>query len=103
MRNYLDKKHFTKAERVFGRLLQELKIPFKTKIKINNLEIDFLIGRYAIEIDGHEQVGKKNHLLAEAGYIPIHFTNQEIIKGRDKIKNKLNEYNKFPRRSIKFR
>lgn|SRR3990167_9889230 len=96
MRNYLTKKHFTKAERVFGRCLQELKIPFKTKIKINNFEIDFLVGNWAIEIDGHEQVGEKNAQLVVLGYIPIHFSNQEIIKGREKIKEIIkNESNTF--------
>jgi hypothetical protein len=77
MRFKADKKHFTKAERRFVRLLQENHIPFKAKIKINDREIDFLIGKYAIDVDGHSQDQYKNKSLLEAGYSPIHFDNLE--------------------------
>ncbi len=83
MRTVFKKKHFTKAERIFGRVLQESRIAFKTKVKIKGYEVDFLVGRYAIEIDGHEQKGEKNELLAKHGYTPIHLTNEEVY---DKIK-----------------
>lgn len=59
-------------------MLKESRIPFKTKVKIKGREIDFLIGKYAIDIDCHRQDVKKNKMLFENGYIPIHFTNQEI-------------------------
>lgn len=96
MRNTLNKRSFTKAERIFGRLLQENHIPFKTKVRINRQEIDFLIGKYAVEIDGHEQLTKKNLELVRCGYIPVHFSNREIVKGRKQIKIKLiNEFNKI--------
>jgi len=78
MRINLDKKHFTRSERKFGRMLQELHIPFETKILINGRETDFLIKRYAIDIDGHPQNTDKNVYLAKAGYIPLHFYNKEI-------------------------
>jgi very-short-patch-repair endonuclease len=90
----LDKKHYTKAERIFGRMLQEAHIPFKTKIKIQSREVDFIIGRYAIDIDGHEQDTSKNEMLVIAGYIPIHLNNSEITKP-----NKLN-VNQFSRRRV---
>lgn len=84
----LDKKHFTHAERKFGRMLQELHIPFKTKVLIKGREVDFLIGRYTIDIDGHPQDTDKNVLLAEAGYIPLHFYNREVnAKLIGKLKN----------------
>jgi len=74
----LRKGNSTKAERRFAELLKNAHIPFKTKVKINNKEIDFLIGKYAIEISGHKQSIDKNEMLARAGYIPIHFHNSEI-------------------------
>lgn len=59
-------------------LLKSLHIPYKTKVKIQGREIDFLVGRYAIEIDGHMQDVDKNKMLAEAGYAPIHFNSWTI-------------------------
>ena len=76
----ISKKHSTKQERIFYEVLKELKIPFKHRWIIQGRECDFLIGKYVIEIDGHEQDGKKNHFLAELGYIPIHLNNSEITK-----------------------
>ncbi len=78
MRTQINKKNFTKSERIFARRLRENHIPFKTKIKINNREVDFLVGKYAIDIDGHEQDGNKNAMLANEDYIPIHISNQEV-------------------------
>lgn len=40
--------------------------------------MDFILGKYAIEIDGHPQDGSKNHKLAELGYVPIHLNNDEV-------------------------
>lgn len=70
----------TKAERQFSELLKKNHISFKTKVVIRKREIDFVIGRYAIDIDGHAQDPKKNVLLVEAGYIPIHLSNNEVQK-----------------------
>jgi len=86
MRINFTKKNFTRAERKFGRMLQELHIPFKTKVLINGREVDFLIKRYAIDIDGHPQNTDKNVFLAKAGYVPLHFYNKEI---NQTITNKL--------------
>lgn len=74
------KKHSTKQERIFYEVLKELKIPFKHRWIIQGREVDFFIGKYVIEIDGHEQDGEKNHFLSELGYIPIHLHNSEITK-----------------------
>ena len=76
--NSLNKVHSTKAERRFLELLKDLHIPFKTKQKIGGREVDFLIGKYAIEIDGHLQDTEKNRMLVREGYTPIHFNNWEI-------------------------
>ncbi len=74
----LTKQHSTQAERRFAELLKELHIPFQAKVKIQGREIDFLIGKYAIEIDGHKQDVNKNKMLIANGFIPIHFNNWEI-------------------------
>jgi very-short-patch-repair endonuclease len=68
----------TKYERRFMEILKKNRIKFRAKVKINGEEVDFLVGKYAVEIDGHKQNGYKNHRLANIGYIPIHYSNQEI-------------------------
>lgn len=75
----LTKGHSTKAERKFVELLKQLHIPFQAKVKIQGREVDFIIkGKYAIEIDGHQQDPEKNKILMKEGYNPIHFYNWEI-------------------------
>lgn len=74
----LTKRKSTKAERIFSEILKRNKIAFRTKIRIKGREIDFLIEEYAIEIDGHDQLSSKNHLLIDLGYTPLHYSNQEI-------------------------
>ena len=88
----LNKKNTTKYERRFGRMLQELRIKFKTKSIIEGFEVDFLIGRNVIEIDGHIQNTNKNKILIEAGYNVYHFNNSEIGEESKQwlIINKLN-------------
>ena len=81
------KKYFTKGERRFIRYLQEHHIPFKSKVIIKGREVDFIIGKYAIEIDGHPQDGDKNQMLVEEGYTPIHINNSEL--------NELNKFSKW--------
>ena len=76
----------TKAERKFSEILKDNHIPFQTKVIINTREIDFVVGKYAIEISGHEQDTSKNEELAKCGYVPIHFTNNEI---NEEIINKI--------------
>lgn len=78
MRTLLNIRSSTKAERRFHELLKKLHIPFKTKVKIQGREIDFIIGKYAIDIDGHEQDVSKNKMLVEHGYSPIHLSNMSV-------------------------
>lgn len=85
----LRKKTSTKAERKFAEALKHLRIKFRSKVKIGGREVDFLIGKYAIDIDGHKQDPKKNVLLTKMGYIPVHYMNSEID---DLIKIKLKYY-----------
>ena len=86
----IDKKHFRKPERILARLLNEKRIPFKTKIKIGKYEVDFLIGKLVIELDGHVQSVEKNNYLANLGYIPWHFTNKEVYENRESIVQRIN-------------
>lgn len=72
------KKHSTKQERIFAEVLKDLHIEFKHRWVIKGREVDFLIGKYAIEIDGHEQDIEKNNLLIGLGYVPIHLHNLEV-------------------------
>ena len=76
--NKLTKKHSTKAERRFSEILKKLHIPFRTKVRINGREVDFLIKHFAIEIDSHEQDVNKNYMLIKEGYVPIHLSNNGI-------------------------
>lgn len=78
MRYTIRKKNSTYHERVVYEVLKELKIPFKHRWIVQGREVDFLIGKYALEINGHEQDEEKNEILAKAGYIPIHLNNSEI-------------------------
>lgn len=85
----LQKGNSTKAERRFGEILKKNHIPFRAKVIVKGREIDFLIGKYAIDIDGHDQDGAKNVHLVKAGYIPIHFSNREISTLKEKLLTKL--------------
>jgi len=78
MRYNITKKSSTKAERIMYEVLKEMKIEFKHRWIISGKEVDFVIGNYAIEIDGHEQDSIKNELLASKGYVPIHIHNSEV-------------------------
>ena len=76
--NKLIKGKSTKGERRFCEILKKLHIPFRAKVMIGGREVDFVIGRYAIEIDGHEQDSSKNVMLANEDYIPVHLNNWHI-------------------------
>lgn len=78
MRLNLQKKHTTKAERRVYELLKRHRLPFRHRWIIHGREVDFLIGKLIIEVDGHEQDVEKNNLLASLGYTPIHVHNSEV-------------------------
>ena len=78
MRTLLKKHSSTSSERRFHELLKQLRIPFRSKVKIMGREIDFIVKNYAIDIDGHKQNVSKNWMLTSMGYTPIHFNNNEI-------------------------
>jgi len=76
----------TKAERRVYEVLKELHIPFKHRWLVGGLEIDFIIGDMALEIDGHEQDPERNHKILEMGLAPIHLSN-EATKNPTYLKN----------------
>ncbi len=78
MRTLLTRRSSTKAERKFAEVLKRLHIPFRHRVKIGKREVDFVIGRYAIDIDGHKQDVNKNIMLITKGYNPIHFDNSSL-------------------------
>lgn len=69
----------TKAERRFAERLKQMRVRFKTKVIIAGREVDFVIGRYAIEINGHGQDTEKNEMLVREGYIPLHVANRDVL------------------------
>jgi len=94
MRNQLRKLRkgiSTKSERRFSEILKSNHIPFRSKVVVNGREVDFIIGKYAIDIDGHQQDGQKNVHLVNAGYIPIHFANREVDISDQKLIKKLKQ------------
>jgi len=88
----LKKPNSTKAERRFVEILKKNHIPFKTKVRIKNREVDFIIRKYAIDIDGHQQDGKKNEMLVSEGFIPIHISNRELKQNAYKFSKWFNEF-----------
>lgn len=78
MRATIKTRSSTKAERIFAETLKRNHIAYKHRVRVGTFEVDFIIGKYAIEIDGHEQNAYRNHELIQLGYIPIHYQNSAI-------------------------
>lgn len=80
MRVTITKRSSTKAERIFAEILKRNHIAFKHRHRIEGREIDFIIKKYAIEIDGHAQSPSRNKWLVEQGFTPIHFQNSLLFE-----------------------
>jgi len=78
MRYNVLSRNSTKAERKFYELLKASKIPFRHRWLIGGREVDFLVGKYAIEIDSHAQDVEKNKMLVREGYVPLHIKSGDI-------------------------
>ena len=63
----------------------------KHREKVNGHEIDFLIEDLAIEIDGHQQSSKRNKMLFDLGWIPVHYNNLLLIRNRDVIEKDIKD------------
>lgn len=89
MRVQIRKRSSTKAERIFSEILKSNHIPFKHRQIIGRREVDFIVGRYAIEIDGHEQSSIRNDWLIKKGYVPIHYNNKALLKNRSVVEESI--------------
>lgn len=76
MRNILLKvKNGTKSEKRISEIFKKNKIKFKYRQRIGKYEIDFVIGRVALEIDGsvHKHIDQqRDTFLFSRGYVPLH-------------------------------
>lgn len=68
-------------------ILKKYHIAFRPKVKVGKYEVDFLIGKYAIEFDAHTQNSFKNHYLLLQGYIPLHFANWKLADFEEWVRN----------------
>lgn len=91
MRTIIKKSSSTKAERIFSEILKKNQIPFLHRQIIEGHEIDFIIGVYAIEIDGHEQSAQRNAWLIDKGYVPLHYTNRGLLNNRSAVEENIIE------------
>lgn len=66
-------------------MLKRNHIEFIHRFKLDGREIDFLIGTYAIEIDGHPQSSLRNAWLVLQGFTPLHYTNREIRENLQRV------------------
>lgn len=90
---YINKRTSTKPERIFLEILKKNHIPFEHRVRIDYREIDFIIGYYAIEIDGHSQSARRNDWILSLGYVPIHYTNHAILKNATAVEQDItNKY-----------
>ena len=82
----------TKSERRVAEILKANHIRFQYRRKIGKYEIDFLIGRMALEVDGavHRQTdaAKDTYLFSE-GYVPIH-VRSDIVRSKAVAKELIN-------------
>ena len=85
MRVLLERRSSTKPERIFAEILKNNHISFLWRDKIQGHEIDFIIGKYAIEIDGHQQSSERNKMIIDAGFSPIHYKNEVLLKNREVV------------------
>lgn len=85
MRVIIQKRSSTKPERIFYEILKKNHIHFKYHVLVDDREIDFIVGNYAIEIDGHEQSSQRNAWLLSKGYQLIHYRNSALLKNRSVV------------------
>lgn len=87
MRVIIKTRSSTKPERIFYEILKKNHIPFKFHVNVEGKEIDFIIGYYAIEIDGHRQSSSRNDWILSQGYTPIHYSNHALLTNRVGVEN----------------
>jgi very-short-patch-repair endonuclease len=97
----LKKQNSTKTERKLAEIFKTNQIKFKARWIVQGYEVDFLIGKVIIEVDGnvHKHVDRKREQsLLDAGYIPFHVSVKEVYEsdGKDIIRLiKTNNYDRY--------
>ena len=107
MRSQLQRLHkATKAERRIGEMLKRNRIRFRTQQRIGKYEVDFVVGRLVIEVDGkvHQHTDTaKDTFLSSIGYVPVHVSaysrNFKAIEKELLYLIKANNYGCFKRRN----
>lgn len=84
---HINKLTSTKPERIFIEILKKNRIQFQHRVKIEGIEIDFVIGTYAVEIDGHQQSPFKNAWLLKKGYQLVHYNNNLLYRNRNAVES----------------
>lgn len=99
----LQKYNSTKSERRIAEILKKNHIKFEARARVGKYEVDFLIGRTAIEVDGNVHTwssDEKDTYLFSMGYVPVHISTgkydeefeqelKHIIKTNGKRRNNL--------------
>ena len=91
MRILINKFLSTKPERIFMEILKKNHIPFKHRVDVGGVEVDFIIGNYAVEIDGHQQSPFKNAWLLKQGYNLIHYNNNALYSNRTEVERDIKQ------------
>lgn len=89
MRALIHKRSSTKAERRFAEILKKNHIAFRFRELIAGREVDFIIGKIAIEIGDHSQNVLKNKGIIEAGYSLMFITNKELRESSHAVEENL--------------
>ncbi len=82
----LERKNSTKAERKVAEILKRNHIKFKAKWKINGREVDFLIGKVIVEVDGnvHGSIDReREQMFLDSGYLPLHISVNQVYKSSE--------------------
>ena len=88
----LKKLKSTKTERKFSEILKHNRIPFKFKQRIGKYEVDFLINKLIVELDGevHRNIKTERDIyLSNQGYVPVHLRNNEVWNNSDKMEKEI--------------
>jgi len=75
---HLQRNHSTKSERRISEILKKNHIKFYAKRRIGKYEVDFLIGKMILEVDGavhRDQPIDRDQYFLSSGYLPVHIDN----------------------------
>ena len=79
------KRNSIKSERKVAEILKKNHILFKAKWRIKNREVDFLVGKVILEVDGSAHIHidtEREKMLMDEGYTPIHISIKELYEDK---------------------